>query len=257
MRRDKDIENLLKSYEVGQPDEGQIAECIKQAKHVVQIKKVRRNDSLWFFIAAQLKFMKGQVAVSFLFSLVIMLVLKLLRVVSTVDNLLEISVGIAPFLAVPIICSIVKSKRCAMMELECASRYSLQKVIVARMIINQALAIILIYLMWMFSNVHLDNFALNQLLFALISFEIASSCFLWFGKTSVKRGVFSVVGWMAIMAILLSSEKVVSWMLAVNTVALCLITSLVVVISMITIYEYVKNISFESEEAKWNLGWID
>ncbi len=257
MKSDVNLTELLNTYEIAQPDEAQITKCIQQSKQAVQIKKVRRDDTLWFFIETQLKFMRREIAVSFLLSLVVMLILQLSRFLSKTDNFFEIMVGGAPFLVVPIMLSIAKSKRNKMLELETASKFSLAKILAVRTIINQALAIIMLSLIWLFSSVSLKSFSMNGLLFSLISFEIAASCFLWFGKSSVKTGVFSVAGWTGIMLIFLSWKKAVIWMEAINSMALLLITMALIGISTMVLYGYVKKVSFESEEEKWNLGWTD
>lgn len=257
MGNNTSVVDLLKTYEIVQPGEAQIAMCIEQSKQVAQRKKVRRDERLWFFIETQLRFMSSEVVKSFLFSFGVILVLQVFRFFSNTDNLVKMMVGVAPFLVVPIILSIVKSRRNKMLELESASKFSLVKVIAVRTIINQALAILLIFLIWLFSSVSLKNFALNGLFFSFISFEIAMICFLWFGKSSVKTGVFAVAGWTGMMLIFLSWEKAFFWMEAVNTMALFLITMVLIGISMMVIYGYIKNISFESEEVKWNLSWIE
>lgn len=257
MGNNASVIELLKTYEIAQPGEAQIATCIEQSKQVAQRKKVRRDERLWFFIETQLRFMSREVVTSFLFSLGVMLVLQLFRFFANTDYLVKFMVGVAPFLVVPIILSIVKSNRNKMLELESVSKYSLVKVIAVRTIINEALAILMIFLIWLFSSASLKNFALNGLFFSLISFEIAAISFLWFGKSSVKRCVFSVAGWTGMMWIFLSWEKALFWMEAVNTMALFLITMVLIGISMMVIYGYIKNISFESEEAKWNLSWIE
>lgn len=257
MKSDVNLTELLNTYEIAQPDEAQIKKCIQQSKQAVQIKKVRRDDTLWFFIETQLKFMRREIAVSFLLSLVVMLILQLSRFFSKTDNFFKIMVGGAPFLVVPIMLSIAKSKRNRMMELETASKLSLAKILAVRTIINQALAIIMLFLIWLLSGVGLKDFSMNGLLFSLISFEIAAIFFLWFGKSSIKIGVFSVVGWTVMMLIFLSWEKAVLWMEAVNSVALFWITLMLIGFGMMMIYAYIKNISFESEETKWNLGWTD
>lgn len=257
MGNNASVVELLKTYEIVQPGEAQIATCIEQSKQAAQRKKVRRDETFWFFIETQLRFMRREIAVSFLISLVVMLILQLSRFFSKTDNFGEIMVGVAPFLVVPIMLSIAKSKRNRMLELETASKFSLAKILAVRTIINQALAIIMLSLIWLLSSVSLKDFSLNGLFFSLISFEIATICFLWFGKSSVKTGVFSVAGWTGMMMFFLSWENAVFWMQAVNSVALFWITVMLIGIGMLAIYAYMKNISFESEETRWNLGWID
>lgn len=257
MKSNVDIAAILRTYEIVQPKESQIAECIKQAQSVMQTKHVRRDKSLWFFIETQIKFMKGEMMFSFLLSMGLMLMLQLFKSLLKVEFLSEISVGIAPFLVVPIIFSMAKSKRDGMLELETASKLGLQRIIVVRIVANQALAIVMISLIWLISSAALENFAMNRLYFSLISFEITSICFLWFGKSSVKTGVFSAMGWMVLMWFLLAWEDAIVLMQKVNSMVLGLLVVVLVGISMMVMYAYMKNISFESEDKKWNLGWTD
>lgn len=257
MRNKSSVEQLLKTYEVAQPEEKQIVECMKYAKNAMQIKRVRHDDSLWFFLETQMKFMTREIIFSFFISLAVMFLLQISKLFSRADNLMAVSVGVAPFLVVPIIISVVKSKNDGMLELETASRFGLQKILAARTIINQALAILMITFIWLVCGIGLNDFSTNRLFFSLISFEITSICFLWFGKSSAKTGGFFATGWMVAMLIFLSWEKAVRWMEAVNSVALFLITAMFVGAGMMAIYVHMKNISFESEETKWNLGWID
>lgn len=257
MKSDVNLTEFLNTYEIAQPEESQITDCIKRAKQVVQIKRVQRDERLLFFIETQLKFMKGEMIFSFLASIGLMIMIKFFQSFVKVKFFSEISVGIAPFMVVPIIYSIAKSKKVGMLELESVSKIGLQRIIALRIIVNQALAILMISLIWWASCATLENFTMNRLYFSLISFEIAAICFLWFGKSSIKAGVFSVAAWTGMMLIFLSWEKAFFWMQTVNSMALLLITMALIGISTIVIYEYVKNVSFESEETKWNLGWTD
>ncbi|MBQ8519477.1 MAG: hypothetical protein IJ455_07760 [Agathobacter sp.] len=256
MKNNKSLVQLLNTYEIVHPNESQIVECIKQAKQAVQTERVRRDEKLWFLIETQLKFMRGEIALSLFFSFSAIVLLHFLRFFSKTDYLFGIIVGVAPFLVVPIMLSIVKSKQNGMLELETASKFSLAKIIAVRTIINQALAILIIFGVWLFSSVSWKSFSLNVLLFSLISFEMAAICFLWFGKSSIKSGVFSVAGWTGLMLIFLSWEKAIFWMQAINTLALFFLTVASIGISMMAIYGYIKNISFEREEEKWSLSWI-
>lgn len=257
MKDDAKAAELLRAYTVTQPDESRMMECVEQARSALPIRSVRRAHSLWFFIETQIKFMKWEMVFAFLFSVGLMLLLQMFQSLLKVEFFSEISVGIAPFLAVPIICSIVKSKREGMLELEAVSKIGLQRIVTVRIIMNQALAIIMIFLIWFAGSIAVEDFVMNRLLFSLISFEITSICFLWFGKSSVKTGVFFTAGWMVMMWFLLAWDKAEVWMQKANSMVLGLIMVSLIGISQMVLYGYIRNLSFESEEAGWNLGWTD
>ena len=251
------VENLLNTYEIPKPDPKHMETCVRQAKLAVQTKEVRREASPWFLIESQIKYIRGEILLSFLISLVAILLLQFAKVISGNDAWMEITIGAAPFLLVPIVLSLVKSRKNGMLELETASKFGVAKIIGVRILINQALAIGMIVMMWLFSSVALEMFALNRLLFSLIFFETASICFLWFGKASVKSGIFSAAVWTGILLLFLSWEKAAFWMNAVNSVVLILVTLAVIGISLLMIDVYRKEISLESEDTKWNLSWTD
>ena len=43
MRDNGAVENFLKTYEIPEPDERQVAECMKQAKNIMKVKKMTKQ----------------------------------------------------------------------------------------------------------------------------------------------------------------------------------------------------------------------
>lgn len=254
MRDDKSLEQLLNTYKITQPDEKQLAICVENAKNTIRQKKVRRVHSFWFFIETQVTYMKREMVFSFIVSLMVMLLLQFSSFFLTENYFMEITVGIAPFWVVPIILSFMKSRKYEMLEFESVSKFGIAKIIVVRAIVNQALAILMIFFIWLLSSASLEKFSLNYLFFALISFEVASVCFLWFGKASIKNGIFSVAGWSVSIMLLLCQEEILLVVYAVNSMTLFMIALILLGASLMTLYGYIKTISFEREDERWSLG---
>lgn len=252
MKDNRKIEEWLSSYEIAQPKEEQIKACIKKSQEVFKVQTVRRADSLWFFMETQMKFMKREILFSFCLSVGLLFALRLFQSLWKMECLSDVSVGIAPFLVVPIIRSIAKSRQNGIMELETSAKFGLGKIITARTIFNQGLAICMIFLIWLGNSVFMEAFVLNRLLFSFISFEIAAICFLWFGTSSVIVGICSAAGWTIWTWILLGWEDIAFLLWNVNSLVLGCMTMFLCVVSMLTLYRYVKNLSFESEDARWN-----
>ena len=257
MRTDKGLEQFLNTYEISQPGEKQIAMCVDFVKKKLQKKKVRRTSSYCFLVETQMRYMKGEIVVSFMVSLLAMVLLQFTNFFLSQNYFMEITVGIAPFWIVPIILSLMKSRKQGMLELEASSKFSIPKVIAVRVIVNQALAIFMIFSIWLLSSASLESFAWNRLFFAFISFEVASVCFLWFGKVSTRNGLFSVLMWSVVMMTLLVQEEMIIFMQMVNSMALFLITLILMGVSWMVLYRYIKSISFEREDERWNLSWIE
>ena len=252
MKDDRKIEEWLSSYEIVQAKEEQITACIKKAQEVFKVQKVRRADSLWFFMETQMKFMKREILFSFCLSVGLLLALRLFQSLWNVEYLSDVSVGIAPFLVVPIIRSIAKSRQEGMLELETSAKFGLRKIITVRTIFNQGLAICMIFLIWLGNSVFMEAFVLNRLLFSFISFEIAAICFLWFGTSSVTTGICSAAGWTIWTWILLGWEDIAFLLWNINSLVLGCMTMFLCVASMLALYGYVRNLSFESEDERWN-----
>ena len=257
MRDNGAVETFLKSYEIPEPDERQVSECIKHAKNIMKVNKVPRDDSLRFFLETQMKYMRGEVVFSVCFSIGMLLLLAMTMFWELSNDLLKTSVEMAPFLVTPIFISIKKSRFYGMMELEMACKHSLQKILAARILLNEILGVLVLSLFWLAGGVSMENFEMNRLFFSLISFSVTCICFLWFGKKSIRTGVFAGAAWTLLTMILLSWDAVIPWMIAINSVALFLITLVMGIVVVMVTGRYIKQISFESEELKWNFGWID
>lgn len=251
------IKNLLKKYDIPQVDENQISECIKVSRNAMMMKKVRRDDSLQFFVETQMQYMRKETVFSVCFVICLLFVLAVTRIMTLSDDLLNVSVGIAPFLVVPIIISMKKSKFYGMIELEMASKHSLKKIIALRIFFNQIMGAFVILLTWLLGGIRIKTFEINLLFFSFISFAIASITFLYFGKSAIKYGVSATLVWTLMTIIFLSWDKAVVCMLAINSMVLFAVTVMMGVAVAVTTVRYIKQVSFESEEEKWNLRWID
>lgn len=253
MRDDRKIEEWLRSYEIAQPKERQIEVCVKRSQEAFKVQTVTRAESLWFFIETQMAFMKREILFVFCFSFSLLLALWLFQALWRIEYFVEVSVEIAPFLVIPIIRSITKSRQEGMLELESSAKLGIGKIIAVRTIFNHALAICMIFLIWLVSSALMEEFVLNRLLFSFISFEITAICFLFFGRSSINAGIGFVIGWTIGTWILLGWEDVAFLMWSINTLILGGMTILLMVVSMFVLYRYVKNlVVLEREEIKWN-----
>ena len=255
MKRNRNVEEWLRSYEIEKPKEEQIAECMKQIQQIRRVERIRRTESLSFLIETQVKFMKMEILFSFFLSIGALLLLQIAKSMLKlpyITNIADASIGISPFLAVPMIHSISKSRKEGMFELEACARHGIQRIMMIRTILNQALAIAFISFIWMINSMAMESFLMNRLFFSLISFETTAICFLWFGTSSIYRGACSAIGWMIMNWLFLTWKGSLFWVYQINSMVSGCAAVVLIGISMLAFVRYARTVSLESEELRWN-----
>ena len=257
MKHKASVETLLRTYEIAQPDETKIRACIQQVEEIMKTEQKENGKDLRFFLETQLRFMRGEIVLSFVFSIGLMILMQMFNLFPNGNTAMGAVVGTAPFLVVPVIFSVVKSNSYGMMELEMASKWGIEKIIATRLFGNQVIALLVITILWLIASAGEQIFQLQWLFFAILSFEVTTICFLWFGKSSLKGGLCWTMGWVGVLLFVLSRKETFQFIEKVSSIAMFVLVLGMIGMSIFAGIRYIQRVSMEREEMKWNLSWID
>lgn len=261
---DDRIHELLGSFDVPAVSEDQIEKCIAASKRAYRPKKNTKKSSVFTLLKTQISYMTKEYhamlsLLAVLASIVLCIELPSIFPIfgGRLNILSAVCIGSAPVFIAPVVTSVMLSAKSGMTELEASCKYNLQKLVFARMLITGIIAFISMAVIWLVSGIRTEDYSINRLLFSVISFNITAALILGFGKRSIVSGITAASVWAAVAIAFLMSSRTMEFIYTVNLSAVLIAFAATLAAALSMAYNYMKNISFESEERKWNFALTD
>lgn len=216
----KELKKILIGFEVPPASAQAKADCAEAVKKAAAKTKKCRS-SVWYLIKIQLGYVeKGSLLSAFFIAGLTATLLSLLALLrgqaDLPQSMFAAAVAAVPLCAVPLLITMLRSRRAGMAELEAACKYNLQRLVAVRLLINGFAALAAIVAVWFIGGMMSGDFALNRLLLSAVSYNITLACVLCFGKRSVVKGFSAGAVWGLLAASAMGFEKVRAVFYALN-----------------------------------------
>ena len=248
---DEKLKELLSAYTVPNAQPEQIKIAIKKAQMVIVRTIPTRPFSLWTQIKVQATYLSKWFYLS---CMGIALLCLVLSAVTEMTRATSIFFGISPLFLFPCAAMFYRVVSSGMMEIEASCKYSMTKLFLGKLVVLGAVVSALIFITAMPAGFSGNGYSIRPLLLAFISFTLTTTVILWFGKRNLKLGIVCGAIWS--ISIFGLSIWDVSYEFIDNLslwiVLLIFIFGLVAV--LLTVYRYIKEISYEGVRETWNFS---
>ena len=248
---DKKLKELLSVYTVPNAKPEQIKTAIKKAQTVLVRTIPTRPFSLWTQIKVQSTYLSKWFYLS---CIGIALLCFILSAATEMTRATSIFFGMSPLFILPCAAAFYRSVSNGMIELEAACKYSMTKLFVGKLIVLGAVVSALFFITGIPAGFSENGFSLRPLLLAFISFTLTATVILWFGKRNIKRGVIYGAFWSVGIFGLSLWEKSYEFMNNVSMGIIIPVFIFGIVAALLTVYRYIKEISYEGVRETWNFS---
>jgi hypothetical protein len=126
------------------------------------------------------------------------------------------------------------------------------KLLAGKLIVLGMAASVLIFVTGILVGFSQAGFTFRPLLLAFVSFTLSAAVILWFGKRNLKRGIVCGMVWSAGTACLALWETSSEFIVKMNIGIVLLVFVLGLGAAVLTVYQFIKDISYEGVCETWN-----
>lgn len=249
--KDRDrFKELLLRYHVSEGNEKDIAETIQQGQKIME-RTIPSNRSFSELLKDQARYISVYLVVT-QFIAIVMTIIFTLNIISPYAEIPRILFTLSPILAFVAVPELIKSMIYGMSELEHACKYSISKILVARLFIIGGFNIVALTIMITFLSVQYQMPFIQLILYGLVPLNIINGLNLLFLNILNIRSSVTLVSISLCLVVLMKMFAELSIFIAITESMWIVILIVSTIFLLAQLYYFIQNVDRREVFIQWN-----
>jgi hypothetical protein len=248
---DERLKQILSNYKVPDVQPEQIDLVCQKAGAVLKRKMPTRSFSILAQMKVQATYLTKWFYISCGLLALLCLTISVIASMESTGSIIAVFFGISPLFILPCVIVFYQTIANGMLELEAASKYSMTKLFLGKLLTLGAVVSALLLITSIIGGV-LTGSTIRPVLLAFLSFTATATVVLWFGKRSMKRGLVCGAVWGVASIAISVWDKGQMFFETVNSLFIWLAFFVAIAFACLAAIRFVRNISFEGVCEGWN-----